>query len=73
LNRSRGISRRELLNRGALALCAAALPSARLPAQATISPVMTTLSGYMAAAKIACCRLKLSKRRSITSWTPSPR
>src|SRR4030095_15838234 len=46
----RGMSRRELLNRGALALCAAALPSIRLRAQ-TISPVMTTLSGYMAGAK----------------------
>ena len=44
------MSRRELLNRGALALCAAALPSVRLRAQA-VSPVMTTLSGYMAAAK----------------------
>jgi 2-methylcitrate dehydratase PrpD len=44
------ITRRELLNRGALALCAAALPRVRLRAQA-ISPVMNTLSAYMAAAK----------------------
>jgi len=44
------MSRRELLNRGALAICAAAMPSIRLRAQA-IGPVMTTLSGYMAAAK----------------------
>ena len=50
LNASRGISRRELIGRGALALCAAALPSVRLRAQA-ISPMMATLSGYMAAAK----------------------
>ena len=45
-----GMSRRELLQRSALALGAAALPSIRLRAQA-IGPVMTTLSGYMAAAK----------------------
>ena len=44
------MTRRDLLNRGALALCAAAMPSVRLLAQ-SISPVMTTLSGYMAAAK----------------------
>ncbi len=44
------MSRRELLQRSALALGAAALPSIRLRAQA-IGPVMTTLSGYMAAAK----------------------
>lgn len=44
------MTRRDLLNRGALIACAAALPSIRLLAQA-ISPVMTTLSGYMAAAK----------------------
>ena len=50
LNPPHGISRRELLNRGALALCAAALPAIRLRAQA-MSPVMTALSGYMAAAK----------------------
>src|SRR5687767_302608 len=45
-----GISRRDLLYRGALVLCSAALPSARLRAQA-ISPVMAALSNYMAAAK----------------------
>ena len=44
------MTRRELLHRSALAFCAAALPSVRLRAQA-ISAVMTTLSGYMAAAK----------------------
>lgn len=44
------MTRRELLDRGALILCAAAMPSVRLVAQA-ISPVMTTLSSYMAAAK----------------------
>jgi len=44
------MTRRELLNRGALAVCAAAMPSIRLRAQG-ISPVMTTLSSYMAAAK----------------------
>ena len=44
------MSRRALIGRGALALCAAAFPSVRLRAQA-ISPMMTTLSGYMAAAK----------------------
>jgi 2-methylcitrate dehydratase PrpD len=53
------ISRRALLHRGALALCSAALPVARLRAQAlgaeaaakaAISPVMATLSSYMAAA-----------------------
>ena len=44
------LSRRILLQRGALALCAASLPSIRLQAQ-TISPVMATLSVYMAAAK----------------------
>jgi len=43
-------SRREFVRHAGLALGAAALPSARLLAQA-ISPVMTTLSGYMAAAK----------------------
>jgi 2-methylcitrate dehydratase PrpD len=42
--------RRSLLTRGALALCAAGLPSVRLRAQA-VGPVMTTLSTYMAAAK----------------------
>jgi 2-methylcitrate dehydratase PrpD len=46
----RGMSRRELLNRGALALCAAALPSIKARAQA-IGPVMTALSTYMASAK----------------------
>src|SRR5687768_6664510 len=45
-----GISRRDLLQRGALVFCSAALPSARLRAQ-VISPVMTALSNYMAAAK----------------------
>jgi 2-methylcitrate dehydratase PrpD len=44
------ISRRDLLHRGALVLCSAALPCARLRAQ-VISPVMAALSGYMAAAK----------------------
>jgi len=44
------ISRREVLHRGAAALCAAALPSIRLRAQA-IGPVMATLSAYMASAK----------------------
>ena len=44
------MTRRELLNRGALAVCAAAMPSIRLRGQG-ISPVMTTLSSYMAAAK----------------------
>jgi len=48
--RSAGLSRRELLNRGALALSYAALPSIVLRAQAG-SPVMTALSSYMAAAK----------------------
>jgi 2-methylcitrate dehydratase PrpD len=50
LNAARGISRRELLRRGALAFGAAVLPSVGVRAQA-IGPVMTTLSGYMAAAK----------------------
>src|SRR5688572_28047392 len=49
-SQSPSLSRRYLLQRGALALCAASLPSFRLQAQA-ISPVMTTLSAYMAAAK----------------------
>lgn len=44
------LSRRDMIQRGALALCAAASPSIRLQAQA-ISPVMATLSSYMAAAK----------------------
>jgi 2-methylcitrate dehydratase PrpD len=44
------ISRRDLFRRGALAICAASLPSIRLRAQA-IGPVMTVLSSYMAAAK----------------------
>ena len=44
------MSRRDLLYRGALGFCAAALPAVRLRAQA-VSPVMGTLSGYMAAAK----------------------
>jgi 2-methylcitrate dehydratase PrpD len=45
-----GISRRSLLTRGALILGSVALPSVRPRAQA-ISPVMMTLSGYMAGAK----------------------
>ena len=49
------MSRRDLLYRGALVLSAAALPSMKLRAQASakaaISPVMATLSRYMAAAK----------------------
>src|SRR5688572_22110208 len=49
-SQSPSLSRRYLLQRGALALCAASLPSFRLQAQA-ISPVMATLSAYMAAAK----------------------
>ena len=44
------MSRRDLLCRGALVLGSAALPSIRLRAQA-VSPVMTTLSDYMAAAR----------------------
>src|ERR1041384_1697950 len=44
------MTRRDLLTRGALTLGTAALPGLRLFAQA-ISPAMTTLSGYMAAAK----------------------
>ena len=44
------ISRRDLLRRGALTLSTAVLPFARLRAQA-ISPVMASLSAYMAAAK----------------------
>lgn len=44
------MSRRDLLYRGALVVCSAALPSIRLRAQA-VSPVMATLSSYMAAAK----------------------
>ena len=44
------ITRRSVLARGALAACAAALPSARLGAQA-VGPVMSALSAYMAAAK----------------------
>jgi 2-methylcitrate dehydratase PrpD len=44
------MSRRELLNRGALILSSAALPSIRLRAQAA-APVMAALSSYMAAAK----------------------
>jgi len=44
------LSRRDLIARSALALSAVALPALRLRAQA-ISPVMTALSGYMAAAK----------------------
>lgn len=44
------MSRRDLLYRGALVLCSAALPSIRLRAQA-VSPVMAALSSYMAAAK----------------------
>jgi 2-methylcitrate dehydratase PrpD len=44
------MNRRSLIARGALAVCATALPSARLRAQA-IGPVMAALSAYMAAAK----------------------
>ena len=44
------MSRRDLLTRGALVVCSAALPSIRLRAQA-VSPVMAALSSYMAAAK----------------------
>src|SRR4051794_6905717 len=44
------LSRRAALRHGALALCAAALPSIRLRAQA-VGPVMATLSNYMAAAR----------------------
>src|ERR1051325_11862171 len=44
------MTRRQLLNRGALALGATALPQVRLFAQA-VSPAMTMLSTYMAAAK----------------------
>jgi 2-methylcitrate dehydratase PrpD len=44
------ITRRSALTRGALAVCSAAVPSIALRAQ-TISPVMSTLSAYMAAAK----------------------
>ncbi len=44
------LSRRDLLSRGALVLGSVALPSVRLWAQA-VSPVMATLSAYMAAAK----------------------
>jgi 2-methylcitrate dehydratase PrpD len=44
------LSRRDLLQRGAIVFCSAALPSVRLRAQA-ISPVMGALSSYMAAAK----------------------
>jgi len=43
------MTRRTLIGRGALALVAAALPAARL--RADVSPVMATLSRYMAAAK----------------------
>jgi 2-methylcitrate dehydratase PrpD len=43
------MTRRTLLGRGALALAAALLPAVRLRAE--VSPVMTALSGYMAAAK----------------------
>src|SRR5262245_63510175 len=51
--RARGavfMSRRDAIRRGALGLAAAAFPSAVIRGQ-TIGPVMTTLSGYMAAAK----------------------
>jgi 2-methylcitrate dehydratase PrpD len=44
------LTRRRLIARSVLALCAASLPTIRLRAQA-ISPVMRTLSEYMAAAK----------------------
>jgi 2-methylcitrate dehydratase PrpD len=48
------MNRRTLLNRGALALCTAALPAGRLGAQTApqgVGPVMSALSTYMAAAK----------------------
>ena len=44
------ISRRDVLRRGALTICAAATSSVRLGAQG-VGPVMAALSGYMAAAK----------------------
>jgi 2-methylcitrate dehydratase PrpD len=44
------LSRRDVITRGALAFCAASLPSVTLRAQA-VSPVMAALSSYMAAAK----------------------
>ncbi len=43
------MTRRTLISRGVLALVAATFPAARL--RAAVSPVMATLSGYMAAAK----------------------
>ena len=46
----RRLSRRDLITRSALALGAVALPSVRLRAQA-ISPVMSTLSAFMAGAR----------------------
>jgi len=49
-SRAPSLSRRDLLQRGTFALCAASLAPFRLQAQA-ISPVMATLSAYMAAAK----------------------
>src|SRR5262245_31749199 len=47
------MNRRMVLNRGALALCSAALPGVRLRAQTgeKVGPVMSALSAYMAAAK----------------------
>ena len=44
------MTRRSALTRGTLALCTAFLPAARLRAQ-VVSPVMSALSDYMAAAK----------------------
>ena len=58
------MSRRDLIHYGAFALGTIALPATRLRAQA-ISPVMATLSGYMAAAKDHL-PLMSSKKRSIT-------
>src|SRR5688572_10236801 len=46
----RPITRRSALTRGAFALCSAILPRAAAHAQ-TVGPVMSALSGYMAAAK----------------------
>jgi hypothetical protein len=46
---SRTMTRRTVIGRGALALVAAVLPTARLRAE--VSPVMERLSRYMAAAK----------------------
>ncbi len=50
-NSQRLHSRRDLIRFGALALGTAMLPSARVRAQSTVSPVMAALSDYMAAAR----------------------